>query len=311
MQLSFLHPRYWPAWAGLFFLRLIELLPFTYHQAIGRGLGRIMSKKLKRRRHNAEVNIDICFPALSSKEKADLVDANMISTGLGVIETCFSWWASDQQILKRCRIEGLELLDQAKSEGRGVLLIGAHYTTLDLAGRIIGLHADLDITYKRQKNEVFDYYINKVREKSFKNLIEKGQVRTMIKSLKNGRTIWFAPDQDFGRRGAVFAPFFGRLAATISSVGKLLRVTNAKPLFYSMFREVEDGKVVYVARVFDPFNDGFGDDDMENAILLNTAIEDVIMTHPEQYLWVHERFRTQPVRSMPKPYSIRKKKKRK
>jgi KDO2-lipid IV(A) lauroyltransferase len=132
----------------------------------------------------------------------------------------------------------------------------------------------------------------------------------MVKSLKKGRVVWYAPDQDFGRQGSVFVPFFHQPAATLTTVGKLLKMTNAKPLFYSHFRIEENGQTVYLARIHDPFHDGFNDDDIHNATLLNQAIADVIREHPEQYLWVHERFRTQPQAGMPKPYTIRKDKKK-
>jgi KDO2-lipid IV(A) lauroyltransferase len=309
MSDSLLHPRYWLTWLGLGLLRCIVFLPFSTQQSIGRFLGRLLNKILKRRRHNAEVNIALCFPELSSDEQKRLVDANMISTTLGAIETAFSWWASDKAILKRSKIEGLELLEQAKQEGRGVLLIGAHYTTLDLAGRVIGMHTDLDITYKDQHNKAFDYCINQARKHSFTHLIEKNAMRNMVKNLKKQRVVWYAPDQDFGRQGAVFVPFFHRPAATLTTVGKLLSITHAKPLFYSHFRIDNNGDTFYLAKIHDPFKNGFNDDDIHNATLLNKAIEDVIREHPEQYLWVHERFRTQPNLGEPKPYTLRKKKK--
>lgn len=306
---SLLHPRYWLTWFGLGILRCIIFLPFSVQQRIGLILGKLLSPFLKRRRHNAEVNIALCFPELNKTEQTQLVDCNMINTILGVIETGFSWWASDKDILKRCKIEGLELLEQAKNEGRGVLLIGAHYTTLDLAGRVIGLHTDLDITYKSQNNKAFDFCINQSRKRSFTHLIEKNAMRNMVKNLKKQRVVWYAPDQDFGRQGSVFVPFFHHPAATLTTVGKLLQVTQAKPLFYSHFRIDNNGKPYYLAKIHDPFQDGFNDDDVHNATLLNTAIANVIREHPEQYLWVHERFRTQPQVGMPKPYTLRKKKK--
>lgn len=310
MNRSLFHPRYWPAWLGLALLRGLVLLPLPILLGIGRNLGHILKHTLKRRRHNAEVNIALCFPELCAAEQQQLVDANMVSTILGAFETAWSWWAPDRDILAHSRTEGFELLEQARQAGRGVLLIGAHYTTLDMAGRVIGLHADLDITYKNQRNKAFDYCINQARKRSFRHLIEKNAMRTMVKNLKAGRIVWYAPDQDFGRQGSVFVPFFHHPAATITSHGKLLKMTGAKPLFYSHFRIDENGRTVYVARIHDPFHDGFTDDDIHNATLLNQAIADVIREHPEQYLWVHERFRTQPRPGDPKPYSIRKQKKK-
>lgn len=310
MQTSPFHPRYWPTWFGLAILRLFCLLPYTWLMAFADRLGRFLNRALPHRRHVVEVNIDLCFPELSATEKAQLVENTMVSSTKAIFEIALSWWASTRFIQKRCKTEGFELLDQYRQQGRGVVLIGAHYTSLDLAGRVIGSQQDLDITYKGQKNAAFDYCINRQRKRYFGHLIEKLEMRKMVKHLKSGRVVWYAPDQDFGRRGSVFAPFFGVEAATITTIGKLVKLTGAKPLFYSHFR-IEDGEHThYLARIHDPFGENFGDDDVANATLMNKAIEDVIRQHPDQYMWVHERFRTRPDKSAPKMYPKRKKRKK-
>ena len=274
-------------------------------------MGSIFSALFKRRRHIIEVNIALCFPELSADEQKKLVDENIKSTTLGIIETAFGWWASDKAILSRSRTEGFELLEQAKKEGRGVLLLGAHLTTLDLSGRVIGLNADIDITYKEQDNPLFNYWMDKARKRSFGNIIEKNAMRSMVKSLRSGRVVWYAPDQDFGRQGSVFVPFFHRPAATLTTAGKLLKMTGVKPLFYAHFRKKENGRIVYVARICDLYHDDFNDDDIHNTTLINKALAEILREHPEQYLWAHERFRTQPNPGDPKPYTKYKKKKKK
>lgn len=305
------HPRYWPTWLGLGLLRLLVLLPLEAQQAIGRTAGKVLAKTLKRRRHIAEVNIALCFPELSSAEQQQLVDDSLVAITLGAIETGFAWWATDEQILNCSTVEGIELIEEAKKQGRGVLLFGAHFSTLDLSGRVMGQRIDVDITYKNQKNKAFDYYVYRARQKYFKHVIHKNEMRRMIRHLREGRTVWYAPDQDFGREGSVFAPFFGQPAATLATAGKLLRMTNAKPLFISHYRLTVDGKTCYQGIVSDPFQDRFGEDEVANATLVNKAVEDAIRVHPEQYLWAHERFRTRENPEDGKIYTLRKKKPRK
>lgn len=290
---------------------LFVLLPLAVQFPLAHLLGSAGFYLLRRRRHIAKVNIALCLPELDATRQRRLLQDNFRATARGIVELAISWWASDDTVRRLSRLEGRELLVAARQQQRGVLLIGAHYTSIDLAGRVIGLHEDLDITYKRQRNPVFDVYLGQRRQRSFRHLIEKNDMRQMIRQLQAGRTVWFAPDQDFGRKGSVFAPFFHRDAATIGNIGRILSLTGARPLFYSHFRETgHDGKAVYVGRISDPFHDGFGDDAVANATLLNQAIADVIRQHPEQYLWVHERFRTQPEPGMAKPYRLRKKKHR-
>ena len=304
------HPHYWPTWLGIGLLRCIALLPFSVQQSLGKVIGKILAKTLKRRRHITEINIGICFPELSEQDQQKLLEDNFVSMALGVIETCFAWWGSDKDILSRSTVEGLELIEAAQNKEQGVMLYGAHFTTMEIAARIMGLHIDVDATYKDQKNKAFDHHIFQFRSKSFKNLIHKNEMRRFIRALKNKRTVWYAPDQDFGRNGSVFAPFFGRPCATLATSGKLLKLSHAKPLFLSHYRIEKNGAVHYKCVVSDPFNKQLGDDEFANATLVNKAIEDALRSHPDQYLWAHERFRTQENINDPKPYTIHKKKKK-
>lgn len=308
MNKQTLHPRYWPSWLGVAFLRLLSFLPYSVMMKTAEGLGKLLSKTLKKRQTIAQTNIDLCFREKTPTARKKLADDVMVSMSKGLFETLLAWWAPDKFYDKHCRYIGLDLIHHYQKQGRGVLLIGAHYTTLDLSGRAMAKVLDVDLTYKKQKNIVFDDLIRKNREKFFGHVIEKKAMRTMIRNLKNGRCVWYAPDQDFGRNGSVFAPFFGVPAATLTTTGKLIKVTGAKPLYFEHLRLEENGKTIYQSKVSDPFGENFGDDDIANATLVNKAIEDSVREHPEQYFWHHERFRTRPNPSDPKLYPKKTKK---
>jgi KDO2-lipid IV(A) lauroyltransferase len=308
---SVLHPKYLPSWLGVLLMRLLALLPYRLMMLLAERLGRLFNRLLKRRRIVAQTNIDLCFTEKSARERQIIVEQTMISMAKGFFETLLAWWGPDTFFAKHCRYEGLDLILDEQKKGRGVILIGAHYSTLDLSGRAMARMIDVDITYKKQRNKVMDELILKNREKFFGNAIEKQAMRTMIKNLKKGRCVWYAPDQDFGRKESVFAPFFGVPTATLSNIGKIIKLTGAKPLYFEHIRLNENGKTIYYSHVYDPFNDGFTDDDVHNATLINKAIEESVRQHPDQYFWHHERFRTRPNRDDPKIYPRKNKKKKK
>lgn len=310
MAASIYHFKYWPTWLGIFILRLFTtLLPVRLQYRFFRRIGLLACKYLKRRRHIAEVNIALCFPELSAQQKQQLVQDNFVSTAWAVVEIARSFWADNNYFAANSEVQGLELINQAQQQGKGILLLGLHVTTLEISGRTLSRCCEVDVTYKQAENPAFNAYMVQRRQQFFPHVLDKNEMRKMIRILKNGRMVWFAPDQDFGRNGSVFAPFFHRPAATLSNVGKIQALSGAKVLFYNHYRIMKDGKPYFIGEVSDPFNDGFGEDPVANATLYNKAVADAIRPHPEQYLWVHERFRTQPEAGMPKPYGFRKKKK--
>lgn len=311
MTTSPYHITHWPVWFALFLLRLFALLPVRFQYGISRRIGIIAHNRLARRRHIAEVNIALCFPELSAEQQQQLVLENFISTAWAVTEIALAFWARESYFAQNSEVYGLELLEQARAEGKGVLLLGLHVTTLEISGRTLSHRHKVDVTYKQAENPAFNHYMVQQRQKFFPYVLEKNDMRTVIKNLKKGHIVWFAPDQDFGRNGSVFAPFFHQPAATLSNIGRILNMSDAKALFYNHYRVMKDGKPYFIGVVSDPFNDGFGDDTLANATLYNKAVADAVRHNPEQYLWVHERFRTQPERSMPKPYNPQKKKKHK
>lgn len=309
MNRALLHPKHWPAWLAIGLLRIIAMLPLNALLATGTVVGKLAYHTLKRRRHIAEVNIRLCFPELPAEQQAELVEKVIISSVLGFLETAWSWWARDEDLLARTDYEGLELVEAAQKSGRGVLLIGSHFTTLDLAGRMLRLKMDVDSSYQKQSNAVFDYCILQYRLKRFTNMVEKTEMRRLIKIIKSGRAMWYASDQDFGRKHSVFAPFFGHQAATINTLGSILKLTKAKPLYFSHYRIGTGKNTRYLMRITDPFGEQLGDDAVANATLLNKVIEDAIRFAPEQYMWVHRRFKTRPHHDDPKFYDIVKRKK--
>jgi Kdo2-lipid IVA lauroyltransferase/acyltransferase len=299
MDSTLISPRQWPVWAGLGVLRLVVALPLRVQVAIGNLLGSAYYRLSGRRRHIASTNLQLCFPELGPEERKRLVRHVFKSTGIGVVETAMAYFKPLEPLRPRVRVEGLEHLTSAQARGRGVILVGAHFVSLDLAGGLLSLFADIDVMYRRGKNPVAEYVMRRGREQYYGAVIERSDTRTILRRLRENRTIWYAADQDYGRKHSVFAPFFGQQAATITATSRLARFNQSPALFISQFRDARTLTwSLHISPILDDFPSG---DDVADATRINALIEQEIRRHPEQYLWIHRRFKTRPP-GEPRPY---------
>lgn len=291
-QLSdFLSPRYWPTWLAFGFIWLAAQLPFPAQMAIGRGLGLISFRFARARRHICETNIALCFPELSKEEQARLVKDTFISNGIGVMEVGLAWCRAPQSFRDRVDVTGLEALEKASAQGKGVLLVCAHFTTLEFAGSLLSLFHSMDVTYRPHNNPLFETLMFRARQRLYGAVIERGDVRQALRSLKQGHTVWYAPDQDYGRRHSVFVKFFGVQAATITATSRFASYNQSAVVFFSHYRNEDD--TGYHLHFSEPLSNYPSGNESEDAQRINDIIEAAIRQHPEQYLWLHKRFKTQ------------------
>ena len=286
-------PRYWLTWLGLTSLWLIVQLPYSWQLKIGSGLGIIAYHLLGRRRHITEVNIKLCFPELSDAERHNLVRNNFASLGIAVIETGMSWWMSPKRLEKLAgEPAGMEYVRAAFAKGKGIILLGAHLTTLDLAGTLSVKEYTFDVLYRHSKNKLIDTLLLRQRHKTFSLPIERHSLRVMLRQLAKNRAVWYAPDQDYGRRHSVFVPFFGVNAATITATSRLAKISGAAviPAFQYRLPNGQGYELVACA----PLENFPSGDDEADARRVNQILEEAIRKAPEQYLWPHRRFKTRP-----------------
>lgn len=218
----------------------------------------------------------------------DIFTAN----GIGFFEIAWAWWANIDVIKNHYDIEGLEHIEAAKADGSGVLLVGAHFVHLDLCGLMTNHSTPMSVIYRKNNNPVFEYIITKGRERFFEHVIERSDMRNIVRKLREGKTIWYSPDQDFGRDQAVFAPFFGVEAATLVSTSRLAKMGRAKPVGIAHYRDpITHRYRIIISPVDTAFPTG---DDHKDAVIINTMLEKAIRMQPEQYMWVHRRFKTRP-----------------
>ncbi len=293
-DIAFLHPRYWLLWLGLALLWLLTQLPYRVLLALGRGLGVLMLYGAASRRHIVTRNIELCFPELSETERKQLVSENFASMGIAFFEMAMSWWWPKKRLRRLVKIEGLEHLEAAQAQGQGVILMAIHFTTLEIGAALLGQRHTIDGMYRAHKNPVFDYVQRRGRERhnADAQAIEREDVRGMIKVLRQGRAIWYAPDQDYGPKLSVFIPLFGVPAATVTATSKFAKLGRAQVIPMQQTR-LPKGQG-YLIKLEPPLADFPGESDEQDCLRLNQWIEGAISEQPEQYLWAHRRFKTRP-----------------
>lgn len=304
---SFYGPKYWPTWIMFGFMWLWGRLPLNVASELGDWIGRLLYYLAKERRRITEINIALCFPELNAEQQKALVKRTLRAVGRNLTEGSVSLWGSDRDFQKPGHtVTGLEHIHAAQARGQGVLLVGAHFTTIDSSARVLTREIAFDVLYRKNNNLLLDYKITQARETFAGSAIVRSDTRQLVRRLREGRVVWYAPDQDYGAHHSVFAPFFGVTAATITATTKIARLGRAAVIPLSHYRD-EKG---FYHIVIEPELENFPtDDDVADATRINQVIEKAVRRHPEQYLWVHRRFKTRPP-GEPSLYPPRKKKNR-
>jgi len=288
----FLHPRFWPLWLGLGLLWLIAQLPYTVLLRLGRCLGGVMYRLASSRRKIAARNLELCFPQMSAAEREALLKENFASTGITFFEMAIAWWWPAERLRRLGTIEGLEHLRQAEADGQGVILMALHFTTLEMGGGLLGMAQNIYGMYRPHKNPLFDYVQRRGREQRLLGVIGRDDVRGMLKLLRGGGVVWYAPDQDYGAQRSVFVPLFGVPAATVTATSKFARMGRAQVIPFTQQR-LPDGQG-YRLVIHPPLADFPTDSEEADCLRVNQWIEQAISACPEQYLWAHRRFKTRP-----------------
>jgi Kdo2-lipid IVA lauroyltransferase/acyltransferase len=286
------HPKYWLTWLGLGFLYLVNRLPYPQQLAVGRGIGWVGFYCLRRFRYVARINLARCFPHLSNIQREQLLKKQFASLGMGVVESTMAWWTPIEKLRPLLHIEGQEHLEKALAKKQGVLLLSAHFSSLELCGRLFSEVFPIHVVYREQTNLVFNSLLKGKRNIKQIHSIPRSGIRSIIRTLQNKGIVWYAYDQDYGPRHSVFAPFFGIEAATITTPQRYIELTCAQTLT-AFYRRLPEGKGYQIT--LRPVSEHFTQlNEREAATHLNQALEKAINLAPEQYFWIHRRFKTRP-----------------
>jgi len=289
---SYWSPRYWPVWFGMGLLRLICLLPHRVALSVGSLFGRIVHSIGGSRRAVVRRNIALCFPDLSPAERDALALEHFKALGMTLIEMGLGRWASDRHLQSITKLKGIEHVHNALQAGHGVILLSAHFTTLEIMGRVLALNMPpFDAVYRRNRSEFMTELQRTGRERSAESTIEKRDIKKMVRSLRDKRAVWYAPDQRYDRKGSEVVPFFGIPAMHTTATSTLARLGRAVvvPFFP---RRLPDS--TYEMTLLPAFENFPGDDAVADTRRYVEVLERHIRSCPEQYFWVHRKFKNLP-----------------
>jgi KDO2-lipid IV(A) lauroyltransferase len=292
--IALLHPKYWLTWIAFAVLAVLAQLPFKWQMWMGRKLGRLLYRLAKRRRGIAERNVGLCFPEYTAQQRQDLILRHFESNGLILFEMGMAWFMPYWRLRKRFVVKGREHWHALQNKNQGAIVIGLHMATLEIANVCVNREFTVSTSYRPHKNAVYDYiqYRGRSRHNPRAKTIARHDLRGMVRTLKKGGLLWYAPDQDYGHKVSQFAPYFGIQTATLSMTPKLLKMAKVPALALTYYRLPDfSGYVISCGEVIQGIPSG---DDIADLTVLNQHIEACIREKPEEYWWVHRRFKTRP-----------------
>ena len=297
-------PKYWFNWIVTLLLRFIILFPYSWFMRFGRLLGFFAMFIVRRRVRITEQNFKMAMPELSEKEVKNLTKEHFANVGMALFETAMAWYWPERRLKKLVHIDKEEL-QKAKEIARsrkGIIVLTCHFVTLELMARIYGTNITKGVgVYRPNDDLVLEYLQVKGRSRSNLYLVDRREIKPIIKALLKGLPIWYAPDQDYGRRASVFVPFFAvKEAATVTGTAGFAKVKNTvvQPSYTIRLPNYQGYKLV-IKDVLENFPTG---DDIADATRVNKIIEDMIKEAPAQYMWLHRRFKTTPNPDAPSRY---------
>lgn len=290
---KYAHPKYWGVWLGIGLMHLVAWLPTNIQWWLSRALTTALMPLAKSRRRITAINLYLCFPELNFEQRQALIKKTLTSNIMGFFETSVAWCRKPEDLKNKLDIEGLEYFQQARDRDAGILLMGGHFSILDLSGPLMSLIDEVDISYRPHDNPVFNWFMERSRSRYFGRLYTRKDLRGFIRCLKQKRILWYTTDQDLGFKNSIFAPFFNIPAATINSTPRLLKMTGATLLPISFFRKEDNSG--YILRFHPPMDNQPSGDDLADATQINDWLASEIRKQPDQYMWPHRRFKRRPI----------------
>jgi len=284
--------KYVPMWLFFGLLRIIALLPYPLQLKCGSALGHFLKFLIPKRKTIIKTNIDLCFPNLSADKKMGIFNTNYSNLGVSLIEMGMCWWWSKEQLLPLVEVKGLEHIEKCLQQKQGVILLTGHFTSLEIGARLLTLFMPIQVMYRTQRNKLFDSYLYTKRNQYFEQTISRKNTRKMLQGIKKLIPTWYAPDQDFSSERNIFAPFFGVKTATISASSRLAKSSGAAMLPY--FPERKSDGSGYILHIGAPLKNFPSNDELADATAINQSIEHYAKQFPDQYMWIHKRFKTRP-----------------
>jgi len=279
-------------------LRLSAALPLGWNLAVHRIGGRVLYTLARRQRHVARRNLELCFPHLTMHEREQLLKRHFESIGMSIAEIAFAWLAADARNRGRFTVRGIENVRNALALGKGAILYAGHFTTLEICGRPLRLPLPtFAAMFSRRSNPLLEEIQRRGRRRLANETVPSDNVRALLRALKRNAAVWYAPDQ-LHKLGEL-VPFFGEPAMTSLATSKLARLSGAPVVPFSFRRT--DNRGHYELEFHEPLRNFPTADALADTRALVRKLEDFIRAAPEQYQWLHRRFKNRPA-PWPNPY---------
>ncbi len=287
---NFLHPKFYPTWILILLMKISIHLPYKLQIELGRVLGKFLFYIASSRRKIAEKNLSLCFPDKNKLQINFLLKKNFEEIGISFFETANAYFATNSKISKRLVIKNDKYLQDAIQDGKSIILLASHFLSLMLGSRALLLNYSIANIYRPQNNQLFDEVMRRGFVDNGAIMIKNSDTRSMLKAIKSKTPIWYAPDQDLGPKNTIFAPFFNINTATVSATSRLAQNSNTVVIPYHFNRQ----KDKYIMEFLKPLRSYPTKDPIKDASKTNAILEKQILKYPDQYLWIHKRFKTRP-----------------
>lgn len=277
----------------LVLLWLFHWLPLPVQAACGWVLGHLLYLLVLPRRRVILTNLRLCFPETSERERRCLARRNAVAVTRSFLERGISWWASEARIRRLTELRGLEKVHALQKEGRAIIVLIPHFTFLDTGNRL-ALELDIVSVYSAQTNKLLEKMLlhGRTRFGNQQMLSRQEGVRGAVKALKSGRPLYYLPDLDFGRRDSIFVPFFGVQTATVPGLSRIAHLAHAAVI--PLLIRTKPGARGYLCEFGEVWDNFPTEDVVADTTRMNAFIEQEVRKTPEQYYWVHKRFKTRP-----------------
>jgi len=291
--LAFAHPRYWPVWLALGVLWLLSWLPLPLMTLLGSGIGMLLYALHGSRRRVVHTNIERCFPELTRAEQRRIARRHFRAVGRTLFDSTIAWWAPAWRLRRLVRLRGHEHLERARREKRNVILLAPHFLGLDVGGMRVCMDVPVVSVFRHPDDKLVSWIMQRGRTRMGATLVEHNKpFTTLVRAVKSGQPLYYLPDQDAGRRNSVFAPFFGIPAATFAVLGRLADMTDA--VVIPMISVQRPWGLGFEVNFFPPLENFPSGDALADTTRMNLEIEKAARRWPDQYFWVHKRFKTRP-----------------
>jgi KDO2-lipid IV(A) lauroyltransferase len=280
-------------WVVWFALKAAAKLPFASQLKLGRRLGPWFYRIKKREARFARRNLAVCFPELNEAEREALLTRHFEAVGMSFMEMAIGWFSPLPKLRELIELQGRSHLDAGLTKGNGVLLVGAHFTTVETCASIFqDIDAPISCMYRPQRNPMMDVMIQRGRSRFADTQIPRDNVRMLLKRLRQNDIVLYMPDQTYLGNQSALLPFFGETAVTNIATSKLASISGAVVLPMLFSRRADDKG--YVVKIGAPLDNFPSDDPAADTLRLVEILEAHIRRVPEQYLWLYKKFKARP-----------------